>query len=127
MRRHGNRHRVGMAVVIVTCLTLVGCGGQARQPQAGAASAPASGPQPATRAMREQLLAGMVSILDALDRYDEARAGEQVFDRLVQWQHAAGQGSGTPPRPCHSTRSRPRRSPRAGRSWIAPGSTFPAT
>lgn len=97
MRRRGNRHRVGMAVVIVTCLTLVGCGGQARQPQVGAASAPASGPQPATRAMREQLLAGMVSILDALDRYDEARAGEQVFDRLVQWQHAAGQGSGTPP------------------------------
>jgi hypothetical protein len=40
--------------------------------------------------MREQLLAGAVSILDSLDRYDEARGGEQVFDRLVQWSHSAG-------------------------------------
>jgi hypothetical protein len=40
--------------------------------------------------MREQLLGGAVSILGSLDRYDEARGSEQVFDRLVQWSHAAG-------------------------------------
>ncbi len=42
-----------------------------------------------SREMRAQLLAGAVSILNALDRYDEARGSEQVFDRIVQWSHAA--------------------------------------
>ena len=43
----------------------------------------------ATEGMREQLLAGMVAVLAELDRYDDVRAAEQVFDRLVQWSHAA--------------------------------------
>jgi hypothetical protein len=97
MSRRWNRHRFGTAVAIGACVALAGCGGSARRPEAVAKAAPAPGPQPATRAMREQLLAGMVSILDALDRYDKARAGEQVFDRLVQWKHAAGPAADEPP------------------------------
>ncbi len=46
-------------------------------------------PTAATQGMREQLLAGMVAVLAELDRYDEVRASEQVFDRLVQWSYAA--------------------------------------
>lgn len=90
MRRRGDRHRICTAVAIGACVALMGCGGPATRPEAVAKAVPAAGPPPATRAMRDQLLAGMVSILESLDRYDEARAGEQVFDRLVQWKHAAG-------------------------------------
>jgi hypothetical protein len=43
----------------------------------------------ATKGMREQLLAGVVAVLSELERYDEVRGAEQVFDRLVQWNHAA--------------------------------------
>jgi hypothetical protein len=96
MRRRGNRHPFCTAVAIGACVALAGCGGRARRPEAVANPAPARGSQSATRAMREQLLAGMVSILDSLDRYDEARAGEQVFDRLVQWNHAAEPAAGEP-------------------------------
>jgi hypothetical protein len=83
-----------VAGLLVAGVVLAGCGGPARPRTAGettsAAAAPAGGSKPAPRAVREQLLAGMVSILSALDRYDESRGGEQAFDRLVQWRHAAG-------------------------------------
>lgn len=94
MSRGGShRHRrIGRAAVIVTCLVLSGCGDQSTRTKAVVAS----GPQPSTRMMREQLLAGVVAIMDSLDRHDEGRAGEQVFDRLVQWQHAAGPAPGQP-------------------------------
>ena len=82
-----------VAILLLAGVSIVGCGGPSRRPsaeEANAAAAPAGGSKPAPRAMREQLLAGMVSILSALDRYDEARGGEQAYDRLVQWRHAAG-------------------------------------
>jgi hypothetical protein len=68
-----------------------------RQPGAAAAPAPQAAPQSAaTKGMREQLLAGMVAILSELDRYDEVRGAEQVFDRLVQWSHAAREAAWQP-------------------------------
>jgi hypothetical protein len=79
---------VGVAVLVVL---LAGCGGEegkrrdSRSDRGTAAVSASDG-----KAMRAQLVAGAVSILSALDRYDEARASEQVFDRLVQWSHAAG-------------------------------------
>ncbi len=70
----------------------VGCGGPARRHEPAAHGGAARPPVSAEdgRAMREQLLGGAVSILGSLERYDEARGNEQVFDRLVQWSHAAG-------------------------------------
>ncbi len=56
---------------------------------AGRAAVQTGRPTGATEGMREQLLAGMIAVLAELDRYDEVRAAEQVFDRLVQWSHAA--------------------------------------
>jgi hypothetical protein len=82
-----------VAILLLAGVAIAGCGGPSRRPsaeEANAAAAPAGGAKPAPRVMREQLLAGMVSILSALDRYDEARGGEQAYDRLVQWRHAAG-------------------------------------
>ena len=83
-----------VAGLLVAGAVLVGCGGPARRTGEGeanaAVAATAAGAKPPLRAMRDQLLAGIVSILSALDRYDESRAGEQAFDRLVQWKHAAG-------------------------------------
>jgi hypothetical protein len=91
-RRAGHR----WAVVAAACLAW-GCGGRKPVPAdrpANQAAAPAVSAA-ATRGMREQLLAGAVAILSALDRYDPARGGEQVFDRLVQWAHAdAGRDPG---------------------------------
>ena len=98
--RLGSRDGLAVIGLLVTgvCVTgvfLAGCGGPVRRGGANdaraAAAASAAEPKPASRAMREQLLAGMVSILAALDRYDESRSGEQAFDRLVQWRHAAGE------------------------------------
>jgi hypothetical protein len=89
--------RVPATLVLGALAALAGCGSPARRPEAATEPATAAGQQPATRAMREQLLAGMVAILDSLDRYDDARAGEQVFDRLVQWKHAAGAGGDPAP------------------------------
>jgi len=96
-------------LLAVACLSLgslatAGCGTAAsrsatpvgeRQQAASSAAA--------TRAMREQLLAGAVSVLGALDRYDEARGSEQVFDRLVQWSHAAGRAADQQPEPLLET------------------------
>ena len=83
-----------VAGLLVAGTVLVGCGGPPRRPAEGEANATVAaapaGAKPPLRAMRDQLLAGIVSILSALDRYDESRAGEQAFDRLVQWKHAAG-------------------------------------
>ncbi|MFM7136032.1 MAG: tetratricopeptide repeat protein, partial [Planctomycetota bacterium] len=90
-----------------------------------AAAAPGAS-KPAPRAMREQLLAGMVSILSALDRYDEARGGEQAFDRLVQWKHAA-RGAAKPAARAASLDSLPGPAREAGmpimerKSFDAPG------
>lgn len=68
-----------------------GYGSQAAPPER-----PSGRDQPPVQAVenggvREQLLAGVVVILGAIDRYDEARAAEQVFDRLVQWSHTGSQ------------------------------------
>ena len=65
----------------------VGCSGLKPPPKPAAARPIRSAA--ATQGMREQLLAGMVAILSELDRYDEVRGSEQVFDRLVQWSHAS--------------------------------------
>lgn len=129
-------HRTGLmaggplaAGLLVAGLVLAGCGGPARRPSAepaNVAATAAGGSQPAPRAMREQLLAGMVSILSALDRYDEARGGEQAYDRLVQWRHAAG-GAAKPSADAASLDSVPGPAREAGRpimerdSFDAPG------
>lgn len=85
----------GRAIGLLVVVSLASCGSPARRPAGQPQAAAAPGPVAAPRAMRTQLLTGMVSILSALDRYDEARGGEQAFDRLVQWRHAAG--ATTPP------------------------------
>lgn len=83
--------RAGSGLLLVA-VVLAGCGEPKRQATREPSVEPGTSPQPpAPRAMRNQLLAGMVSILSALDRYDESRGGEQAFDRLVQWRHAAGE------------------------------------
>ncbi len=81
--------RLGFRRLAVVALLACGCGTghPSRTGRSAAEPAPVTA---VTRGMREQLLAGVVSILSALDRYDPARGTEQVFDRLVQWQHAAG-------------------------------------
>jgi len=85
------RGGLAVSVLVLAATVLSGCGGPAGREAGGQpVAARANAPQPAPRAMREQLLAGMVSILSALDRYDESRGGEQAFDRLVQWRHAVG-------------------------------------
>jgi hypothetical protein len=96
--RRGSRDGLAVIGLLLTGVFLAGCGGPVRRGGTSAeraAAAPAPEPKPASRAMREQLLAGMVSILAALDRYDESRSGEQAFDRLVQWRHAAGEPAGS--------------------------------
>jgi len=90
--------------VSLVCLVTAGCG--APQPRSVAPAGErqqAASSAAATRAMREQLLAGAVSVLGSLDRYDEARGGEQVFDRLVQWSHAAGAAPAPQPEPLLET------------------------
>jgi len=93
-----------IAFLLLGCLP-VGCH---RKPPSGPAPDPPApvagmrqpgGSAAASRSMRGQLLAGAISILAALDRYDSARAGEQVFDRLVQWSHAAGGADAWQPDP----------------------------
>lgn len=69
------------------CLLGLGCSGRPAVTPQAASAAPAS--PAATKGMREQLLSGMVAILSELDRYDDVRGAEQVFDRLVQWSHTA--------------------------------------
>lgn len=86
--------RVFVAWAICGCLTATGCGRSAKRPDRAAGAATATSPVASTAGMREQLLAGAVAILSALDRYDPQRGNEQVFDRLVQWQHAAGGSDG---------------------------------
>ncbi|MFM1904636.1 MAG: hypothetical protein RLZZ440_2536 [Planctomycetota bacterium] len=85
------------------CLAVLGCsqtpppGGRPSKDETVAAAGARPVPQAAaTKGMREQLLAGMVAILSELERYDEVRAAEQVFDRLVQWSHAAREGAWQP-------------------------------
>jgi hypothetical protein len=76
---------------VVLAIVLAGCGdGESKRPDSRSDRGSATVSQSDGKAMRAQLVAGAVSIMAALDRYDEARASEQVFDRLVQWSHAAG-------------------------------------
>jgi len=88
---HGRR--VGWAVITVgSAVITAGCGQSGQVPRGDSRSADhaAAVSRPEGNAMQAQLAAGAVSILSELDRYDEARGREQVFDRLVQWSHAAG-------------------------------------
>lgn len=77
---------------IVLATALAGCGGRgpADQREHGGQERTAAPTASDGKGMRAQLVAGAVSILSELDRYDEGRGREQVFDRLVQWSHAAG-------------------------------------
>lgn len=94
VRRRGRS--LGLPSALAAGLLAGGCSGPARRGTTDARPAPVASAS-ATQGMREQLLAGAVSILSALDRYDPQRGAEQVFDRLVQWQHAAGPASGPVP------------------------------
>jgi hypothetical protein len=82
---------LGVGSVVVGSLWAAGCGSSSppRSPTSAGDRQQPSASVAAMRSMREQLLAGAVSVLGSLDRYDESRASEQVFDRLVQWSHAA--------------------------------------
>ncbi len=91
--KFNNRRRVRWPVIaFVSATVLAGCGrgGQVSRGQSQGAGRSAAVSRADGKAMRAQLVAGAVSILSELDRYDEARGSEQVFDRLVQWSHAAG-------------------------------------
>ncbi len=91
MRPLGCAARLGAGLLV---LLGMGCSRPAARPvapQPAATAAPA-----ATKGMRAQLLAGMVAILSELDRYDDVRGAEQVFDRLVQWSHAAREADWRP-------------------------------
>jgi hypothetical protein len=79
----------GVAWAACGCLAATGCGGPTKRPDPATGAVTTTAAVNATQGMREQLLAGAVAILSALDRYDPQRGGEQVFDRLVQWHHAA--------------------------------------
>jgi len=90
----GGPVRAGVFVTwtVCGCLVASGCGGPVKRPDRSTGTAAAPAALTATQGMQAQLLAGAVAILSALDRYDPQRASEQVFDRLVQWQHAATGG-----------------------------------
>ena len=96
---HAPRITTSCLVVVVCLVMLGGCGEAVRRPETARGSAPRDGAtasRVATEGMRQQLLSGMVAILSALDRYDAARGSEQVFDRLIQWRHAAGTSDSPP-------------------------------
>lgn len=86
VRRAGS---IAPLLTLAACLLAGGCGGPGRRAGRDAARTAPVASAAATQGMREQLLAGAISILAALDRYDPQRGAEQVFDRLVQWQHAS--------------------------------------
>ncbi len=101
MRQRGRPAQLGLLGAVG--LLALGCSARPPAPPRAAPAAPA-----ATKGMREQLLAGMVAILSELDRYDDVRGAEQVFDRLVQWSHAA-RGADWRPDPLVATLSGPLR------------------
>ena len=87
------------ACVVALGLVVMGCGRSAPKQSAPGQTGGERPAAAASRPIREQLLAGAVTILSGLDRYDEARGAEQVFDRLVQWSHAAGDAASWRPDP----------------------------
>jgi tetratricopeptide (TPR) repeat protein len=89
--RTAGRPAGGLLAAVVSAWLATGCGGKPPAPSRPDTGTPARASAAATKGMREQLLAGVVTILSSLDRYDPARGGEQIFDRLMQWSHAAGE------------------------------------
>ena len=87
------------ACVVALGLVVTGCGRSAPKQSAPGQTGGERPAAAASRPIREQLLAGAVTILSGLDRYDEARGAEQVLDRLVQWSHAAGDAANWRPDP----------------------------
>ena len=86
-------------LLIVAATLVAGCG----RPQLPPAATPSrtGGTVSATvsREARAKFLAGALSVLDRLDAFDEARAYEQVFDRLNQWSRGAAAADGWRPDP----------------------------
>lgn len=96
-RRPAGRWFVGCLIVAVLAGTLAGCGGRRRSPARAAvrtAGETAKDAQPARQSMsrevRERILEGAMDVLGNLETYEEPVAFAQVFDRLNQWSHAAG-------------------------------------
>nr|MCS5617340.1 hypothetical protein [Pirellulales bacterium] len=87
VRRGAMLRRVPL--LVAACSVAVGCLGSAEPERDVRRERAATRQASSLSGMRQQLLAGAVSILSELDRYDPARAAEQVFDRLNQWSHAA--------------------------------------
>ena len=87
------RRAVGLAILAVLGAAAVpggsGCGRQNESRQERRRQEQAARQASSLAGMREQLLAGAVSILSEIERYEPERAAEQVFDRLNQWGHAA--------------------------------------
>lgn len=104
-RRHGAMLRQ-VPLLVLACWVALGCGGGAEPEREARRERAASRQASSLSGMRQQLLAGAVSILSELDRYDRERAAEQVFDRLNQWSHAAAGAddvAGTSPDPLLET------------------------
>lgn len=88
---------VGGLVLVLLVGAAAGCGGRRRPPARAAAkgaSESAKDAQPVRQSMsrevRERILEGAMDVLGNLETYEEPVAFAQVFDRLNQWSHAAG-------------------------------------
>lgn len=124
MSKGSQEHRGAMLrqvpLLVVVCSVAIGCG-RSTEPDREARRERAASRQGSSLAgMRQQLLAGAVSILSELDRYDQERAAEQVFDRLNQWSHAAaGAGRVTEAAPDPLLESLPDELQAAGQAILA--------
>jgi hypothetical protein len=78
--------RCGAAVLLMTAVAFVGCGGGEEETVAEKQSIRAVPAVP--EEIRKPLLDGAISVLRRLDDFEESAAYEQVFDRLNQWSHA---------------------------------------
>ncbi len=88
---------VGCLILALVGGALPGCGGRRRPPPRASAQPTgqaASDAQPVRQSMsrevRERILEGAMDVLGNLETYEEPVAFAQVFDRLNQWSHAAG-------------------------------------
>ncbi len=80
----GNVTKICGAIVLTLVLhTSIGCKPLSAPPMADNSPAAVM-----PEAVRENLLAGAMEVLDHLDSYEESAAFTQVFDRLNQWSHS---------------------------------------
>jgi hypothetical protein len=87
----GNGTKICGAIVLTLVLhTSIGCKPLSAPPMADNSPAAVM-----PEAVRENLLAGAMEVLDHLDSYEESAAFTQVFDRLNQWSHSGALRAGS--------------------------------